>query len=799
MYQSFVYLEVRILLSDTGGVFITPDNSAKKSASGRIQVNEAAVSSVAALARALGCLIPASSPVEKLTGIIPVPKDGKKLTGCSVKIGEGGKLDIMFHARPKTIHIEEIRLEEDCGRLTHSAGDTRMDYTWAGCPSIRLRTTPSFELGEEAELFLDEVRRLASYLNLVNPLASDGGIRCNAYVALSKYPSLPDYSVKLRNLNSFNFVRKAVNAELSRQEGILESGGDLESESRLWNERQNTTDFYQKRNDDVSRFVLFEPKSELDLSSYNSSAEIAGAVELPEARRLRLREQYGLSRLRAEFICDDKARADFFENAVADGAAPLTAAHWMASELTRNLNVRHESIAKSVITPEQFASIIKMLDAGKIHSGIAKQLLQRVMETGKSPAELMKEQKIQLLAGKKELLPFIQKVIEENESACRRLQSGDMANLEYLTGQVMKKTGGMAEPQTVKSLIKKELKVSIVYVISFGGAISAVRHDDGSISPGDTHVLRDLLSSAVPEIPVQVVSAGEFLSEELEPRDWGTLAAEVSSRIAAGTATGIVITHGTDTLPYTAALMYWLFGATNVPIVLTASTSLPGESTEAAENLALACRTACSEKQGVYVAVGGKILSPLNLKFERPAPDGFANWNSSAVKGKLSAESFVSNGPIAVQFAGVNEPDGDVMARMFEEAAGKMMMYRLYPGFRSDKYCRLFEDEDELSAVFLELYDTGTASMRNDDYSLKQLLVRGKNKGCRFYCTSQQNCSVNLGQYVTSKRLWREGALPMGRLTTESAIALYYASSLLCDTESECDAMMEEYAASYSD
>jgi aspartyl-tRNA(Asn)/glutamyl-tRNA(Gln) amidotransferase subunit B len=799
VYQSFVYLEVRILLSDTDGVFFPAAESSsgarRGTANNSLNVNSAVLSSVTSLARALDCTIPQTSVVEKLTGTLPVPPEGKKLTGYSLRVGEGGRLNIMFHALPKTIHIEEVRLEEDCGRLTHSAGATHMDYTFAGCPSVRLRTTHSFELGEEAELFLDEVRRLVSYLNLVNVNASDGGIRCNAYAALSEYPLLPDYSIKLRNLNSFNFVRKAINAELSRQEGILESGGTLQSESRLWNERQNTTEFYQKRSGVVNRFVPVEPKADINLKNDSTPC----TVELPETRRVRLRSQYGLSRLRAEFICDEKARADFFEAVAACGANPLDAAHWMASELTRNLNIRHETIAQNVITPEQFATIIKMFEAGKIHSGIAKQLIHTVMETGKDPASVMKEQKTQLLAGKKELLPYIQKVIAENENASRRLQNGEMANLEYLTGQVMKKTGGMAEPQTVKALIKKELKVSIVYVVSFGGAISAVRHDDGSISSGDTHVLRDLLAKAVPDIPAQVVSAGEFLSEELEPRDWGRLTAEIASRIDAGTASGIVITHGTDTLSYTAALMYWLFGSSRVPVVLTASTSLPGESSEAADNIALACRTACSEKSGVYVAFGGKVLSPLNLKFMKPTSGGFANWNlSGSANAKLPASAFVSREPIAIQFASFNEPDGEVMARMFEEAAGRMSVCRLYPGFRSDMYGRMFENENDLSVVFLELYDTGTANMRNDDYSLKPLFLRGKSKGCRFYCTSQQECTVNLSQYVTSKRLWREGAVPMGTLTTESAVALYFAASLIADNESEIDAIMEEYAELYA-
>jgi aspartyl-tRNA(Asn)/glutamyl-tRNA(Gln) amidotransferase subunit B len=777
MYQSFVYLEVRILLSKTPGVFVSAGNGAES-------VDPSVLESVFALIHALGCVIPPSALVERQTGVLPVPPADKKLSGCSVRVAEGGKLDILFHARPKTIHIEEVRLEEDCGRLTHSAGKARMDYTWTGCPSVRLKTTPSFELGEEAELFLNEIRRLSSYLHVVNNAASDGGIRCNAFVSLSKYPDFPDYSVKLRNLNSFNFVRKAVNFELGRQEGILESGGTILSESRLWDERQNTTEFYQKRSGDTARFELVKPASVVSFSNIEFEP-----VELPETRRQRFRSQYGLSRLRSEFICDTKDRADFFEATVAAGASALDVAHWMASELMRLLNMYHQEPGSCAVTPEKFAAILSMLESGKIHSGIAKQLLQQVMDTGKTPALLYEELKIIPLADEQTLLPLVQKVLSENKSMCRKLSSGEMASLEYLTGQVMKKSGGMAVPQMVKALIKKELRVSIVYVMSFGGAISGMRYEDGSVGSGDTHILRSLISSSVSDIPVQVIPVGQFLSEELEPGDWGPLVAEIAARIAAGTANGIVVTHGTDTLPYTAALLYWLFGSTDVPIVLTASSTLPSEGAEAAENIALACRTAAGGTKGVSVVFGGRILSPLNLKFERPCRDGFTNWNLSQL---LPEEAFVAPGPLALQFASLSEPDGEVLRRLFIEASSRFMVCRIYPGFRADRFNDLFGNT--LSAVFLELYDTGTCSMRTGDFSLKQFLLRGKKSGCRFYCTSQQQTRVDLSPYVTSMRLWREGAVPMGSLTTESAVALYYAAAILTDSRTECDAVMEEYS-----
>ena len=212
----------------------------------------------------------------------------------------------------------------------------------------------------------------------------------------------------------------------------------------------------------------------------------------------------------------------------------------------------------------------------------------------------------------------------------------------------------MAVPQIVKTLIKKELKISIVYVLSMGGSICARICEDGSVASSDGSVLKPMLDSffsskqeneAVEYLSgarYQLISVGQILSEEIEPADWALLIAEISSRIAAGIASGIVIAHGTDTLAYTASLLFWLFSDAGVPIVLTASTETPDKSREAQENLLLAVQTACREKNGVYVAFGGKILSPLNLKFEKPSSDGFTNWN-------LNELVFTSSGPVSLQ------------------------------------------------------------------------------------------------------------------------------------------------------
>lgn len=782
MYQSFVYVETRIQLASVDSVFLTDESS------GKISIKPSVLQSVYTLAKALGCQISIISDIEKILTPIPEIPGGKTINGYSIKIAEKGTMNLMFHSHKKTIKIEEVRIEEDLGRLTHANGKTRMDFSFAGNPSIRIKTEPSFELGEEVHIFLEELRRLTQYLNIENTEQKDSYIRCNAYVALSKYPQLPDYYVKLRNLNSFNFARKAVNHELTRQENMISAGEKSNSESRLWNEAKSCTEFYKKRTLSKTRFKHLSPPQTINLESAEEKLSAEITIELPEARRQRFKRQYGVSRLRSEFLCDTKEKADFFESVAALGANPTNTAHWMASELARLLNKTNITLSKSKITPAHFAWIIKKLDSNEIHSFTAKKLLRLTFENGHSPDKLMKSLNITELANEKDLLPFVQKAIRENPEQCRILQNGQMQPLEFLTGLVMKETEGRAVPQVVKSLIKDELNISVIYMITTGGAISAVRNKDGTISAGDSTVLKTIAEQIAPDTPLQVISAGQYLSEELEPSDWAELIAEINARISAGTASGIVVTQGTYTLSYTAALLYWLFSDSEVPIVITASSTLPLESTEAEVNLRLAIETASKEKSGVFVVYGGKVLSPLNLHFEQPGI--FSNWN-------LTSQKFRESGPVATQFSGISDLDKDVVSRLLAEASRKMFMCRLYPGFRSEIYNKMLK-YSSVHSIFIEMYGIGSGNMTDSDYSLKPMLLTGNRRGMRFYCTSQQKINLDFSQYITAHGVWREGAVPMGYLTTESAVALYFACSLCADSDAELDEMMENYAALYS-
>lgn len=804
MFKSYVYLEVRVLLSAVPGVFIAESAdggpkdilSAKKEflrknnspvSFSAVHVQPSVLHKVSSFVRATGGRMLDEAALERLTGKLPEPPDDRTFTGLSVLVAEGGSMPIDFHQKTKDIYIEEIRVEEDRGRLTRAGGKkAAVDWTYAGCPTMRIRTGCGFELGEEAEIFLEELYTLLTYLKLVSPGAGEASIRSNAYVALAEYPALPDQYVKLRNLNSFNFVRKAINSELSREEDLMSSGDVLQAESRLWNEELSCTESFHQYREQKDRFEAVSPAVTVPLLHVpaDSSREDKG-LELPAARRARLMQDYGLSRLRSVFICREKDRADYFEEAVRAGAEPLLAARWMAGELMKALHKDSLSIKQCKLESADYARIISLLSSRRINSFIAKKLIADICHAGGDLDALLQEPGMSILSDRAELQPIIDRVLAAKPKSVASLRRGEMPPLEYLTGLVMKESGGRADAVRVKEIIKESLGISVIYVLTMGGSISAEKLADGTVAAGDCALVESLLADEG-ETPVRVVKVRSMLSEETEPSDWAVLIGEIAEHLQSGLATGIVVTHGTDTLPYTAALLYWLFSASKVPIVLTASSAIPSESSEAKESLALAVRTAREEKGGVFVAYKGRLLSPLNLKYTGGSDDSFSVWNPAGGQG--------AGGVISESFLSVPLPDKDVMASLLNDAAARLEVVKLFPGLLGSRLADRIGAESGVDTVILELYGRGTGNMRDSSYSLRPLLARGKKYGVTFYCCSQQEKAVDLGGFATASNVWREGAVPMGRLTTESVTALYFAAALVADNAAELKELMEEAA-----
>ncbi len=795
MYQSFVGLEIHIQLLTETKVFCTcranfgdePNTNVCPVCMGYPGVlptlNEQAIEMAYTVARALNCELNPECVFDRKNYFYPDLPKNYQITQFHEPLGRNGYIDLEFHKKKKRVRIHEIHLEEDAGKMIHAGDMSLLDYNRAGTPLLEIVTEPDLEIGEEAEVLLQELRRMVRYLGVCDGNMEEGSLRCDANVSVNTRGAGLGSKVEIKNLNSSRFVRKALNHEIERQQEIMERGGSIAQETRLWNENRDLTESMRTKESSHDYRYFPEP----DLPHFRADAEFlarveAGMVELPALRRERFVLEYGVSVSQAEFLCDEKSTADFFESAVAAGATAEAVATWLAGDVRKQLNRHEVELTESPLTAQRLASLLKLLAGGTIHGKIAKQVLALIFDEDKDPQVIIAEQGWEQITDRGEIGAVVDTVLSEHPQAVEQIRSGDSKPLGFLVGRIMKATNGRAEPKVVQEVLSQRVAVSTIEVYSFGGAIAGRRQEDGLVVPGDLMSVKTLFEKD-PELPEGIrfeeLQLGQFLSEEITPGDWSTLISRTAASLDAGRSRGIVVGHGTDTLSYTSSLLYWFFADTTTPLVLTAST-VPTETdtttrtrSDAVENLRRSVRTAAGAERGIHVIYGADDFYPLNLKFERSGytavpveshesyPGKFRNWNSSGPD-----HGGLARGGRAVAPTGRALPPA-TLTRALEQAIGRSHIVKVYPGMRGETLIALMDAG--VRYFVLEIFDTGTASLRESPFSLRRAFTHARERGVLFFCTSQQEGVVDFSEYVTAHALWREGAVPMGGLTTESA------------------------------
>jgi aspartyl-tRNA(Asn)/glutamyl-tRNA(Gln) amidotransferase subunit B len=792
MYQSYIGLEIHIQLLTRSKVFCgcraafgeEPNSNICPVCMGYPGVlpalNEEAVKQAYLVCRALNCRVNEYGVFERKNYFYPDMPKNYQISQFGSPFGVEGHLDLEYRKRKRRVRIKEVHLEEDAGKMIHVGELSLLDYNRAGTPLLEIVTMPDLEVGEEAELFLQQFRRLVRYLGVCDGNMEEGSLRCDANVSVNVEAQGLGAKVEIKNLNSFKFVRKALNFEIERQKEILERGGSVTQETRLWNENRDATEGMRTKESALDYRYFPEP----DLppfrpdSSFLESVD-AALVELPQARKARLMKRHGIGESQADFICEEKSTADYYEEAVRLGADPQGAALWLAADVQKILKRSSLSLAESALSPKRLAELLQLLSSRRIHGKIAKQVLEVIFDQDQDPLRIIKDRGWEQITDPQELTPIVEQVFAENARAVEQIRGGDSRPMVFLVGQIMKKTSGRAEPGLMKQLLNARLELAFVQVLSMGGAIGGRRTGTGEISAGDLKQAVEKLAEdrRLPNnIRFQEIEISRILSEEITPEDWAALVAALDAYLKQENTSGVVIAHGTDTLAYTASLLFWLFPRIPVPVVLTA-TSDPRSAEEA---LSAAILAAAQRPPGLYVSLEQKILCPLNLKFEKVARDGFRNWNLE--------HPMYSSGCLSIPQLSV--ADRTALKDRLEQAISQVCILQVYPGMRGDYLIALMNSG--VRYFILELYDTGTANLRESPYSLRKAFVEGKARGVHFFCTSQQEGIVDFSDYVTSHELWREGAVPMGFLTTESAYTRLLAALLCCDAEHEVIRLMEE-------
>jgi aspartyl-tRNA(Asn)/glutamyl-tRNA(Gln) amidotransferase subunit B len=358
----------------------------------------------------------------------------------------------------KRIRIHEAHLEEDAGKLIHEGAVSLCDFNRGGTPLLEIVTEPDFKTGEEVEAFLQNFRRMIRYLKVSDGNMEEGSMRCDANISIN-YPGKGlGRRVEIKNLNSSRHVKFAIQHEEMRQAKMLRAGEHIVQETRLWNEEKKRTEGMRSKEDANDYRYFPEPDLPPFIPSPSFIEEIRkDLVELPHVRRKRFITQYSIPAETADFLTDEKGRADYFESVCEKGIDPQTTSVWIKGDVAKVLNREKMDISSSPITSERLVSLLEILEDGKINTQTAKKVLDMIITEEKDPSVIIEENSLQQLDDSGELSSIIDKVLDQSSAAVEQIKSGDMKPIGFLIGQVMKLSGGKADPKKTKDMIMKKI------------------------------------------------------------------------------------------------------------------------------------------------------------------------------------------------------------------------------------------------------------------------------------------------------------------------------------------------------
>jgi aspartyl-tRNA(Asn)/glutamyl-tRNA(Gln) amidotransferase subunit B len=433
-------------------------------------LNEGAVEAAVKVGKALDSSIPEETRFHRKNYYYPDLPKNFQITQYDAPICDGGELEFTVGDERRTVGIERAHLEEDPGSLSHAGGSidtadyTLVDYNRAGTPLMEIVTAPDFRSAAEARAFLAKLTEMLEYLGVFDA-TRDGSLRVDANLSIVDAADLDgeevDESVlaeadrtEVKNISSHRAAEKALTYEESRQKNAIERGREVAQETRHWDESRGVTVSMRTKEEEKDyRYFREADLPPLRVADWKEAIDIP---ELPDARRERFREQYGLDAESASKLTSTKQVADFYER-VAEAFDPDLAATWVADNLLGELNYREMEVTDVEGRLDEFARLVELVDDGEITTKNAEEtVLRRMLDDGLAPDEVVEEEGL----GKTdddEVAAAVAAAIDDNPEAVSDYHAGEDGALNFLVGQVMQETGGSADPGTVNELLRAEL------------------------------------------------------------------------------------------------------------------------------------------------------------------------------------------------------------------------------------------------------------------------------------------------------------------------------------------------------
>lgn len=423
-------------------------------------LNEGAVEFAMKAAMALHCEINRETHFDRKNYFYPDNPKAYQISQLDRPIGYNGWVEIEVNGEKKKIRIERLHLEEDAGKNMHGTdGYSYVDLNRQGTPLIEIVSEADMRSPEEAYAYLEAIREIILYTGVSDVKMEEGSMRCDANISIRPYGQEKfGTKTELKNLNSFNFVRRGLAFEEKRQAKVLNSGGVILQETRRYDEATGDTILMRVKEGESDYRYFPEPDlPELEISEEWIERVRATIPALPAERRAKYTSEYGLPDYDAMVLTLSKEMSDFFEATIAEGADPKQASNWLMGEVSAYLNSEKKELDDTQLTPNNLAGMISLIEDGTISSKMAKKVFRLLAEKGGDARKVVEAEGLIQLSDPSQLTPIINEVLDANQQSIEDFKAGKDRAKGFLVGQIMKKTKGQANPGMVNKLLAEEL------------------------------------------------------------------------------------------------------------------------------------------------------------------------------------------------------------------------------------------------------------------------------------------------------------------------------------------------------
>jgi aspartyl-tRNA(Asn)/glutamyl-tRNA(Gln) amidotransferase subunit B len=427
-------------------------------------LNKRAVEMAMRASLALNCTIRERSRFARKNYFYPDLPKGYQISQYELPLATDGWLEIEVAGARKRVGITRLHLEEDAAKNLHegfsqSATKAYIDYNRCGTPLVEIVSEPDIRSPEEAYAYLTALRQIMLYTGVSDCNMEEGSLRCDANVSVRPRGAQEfGTKVEVKNLNSFRFLQKALEYEIERHIGVLESGGRLSQETRLWNQAEGHT--VSMRSKERAHDYRYFPEPDLlpvHISAAWREEVLRSLPELPEAKRARFISSYGITPYDADVLTNTRALADYFESVVKAGGPGKAAANWMQTELLRRLKDSGKEIEASPVAPQALAELVKLVESGKITGNVGKKVFATMFESGRSAAEIVAAEGLGAQVSESAIEQAAREVIAKNPENVAKFKAGNEGVFKFFVGQVMRATRGQANPQAVNDILRRLL------------------------------------------------------------------------------------------------------------------------------------------------------------------------------------------------------------------------------------------------------------------------------------------------------------------------------------------------------